>query len=135
VLKACVDAAGGGAKLVWAPATWLEHNGMGDEDAFPIWIPPTGKYAGFHRWNNDRAKAAGLTFRPIADTVRAILAWYPGERERRVRVTRELAEAAKAKGQPAPAGGDPSALRAGPSRDHERELLAKWQAAGAAPAS
>jgi 2'-hydroxyisoflavone reductase len=129
VLKTCVDASGAGAKLVWVPASWLEQNGMGDEDAFPIWVPPTGKFAGFHRWNNDRAEAAGLVFRPIADTVKAILAWYPGELARRTRVAHELEEAAKAKGQPAPPAGDPGALRAGPPADKERELLAKWQAA------
>jgi 2'-hydroxyisoflavone reductase len=126
VLKACVDA-GGAAKLVWVPATWLEQNGMGGEDAFPIWVPPTGKFEGFHRWNNDRAEAAGLTFRPIADTVKATLAWYPGDVERRVRVTRELAAAAEAKGAPPPKG-DPSELRAGPKRKQEEELLAKWKA-------
>jgi hypothetical protein len=46
-----------------------------------------------------------------------------------VRVTRELVEAAKAKGQPPPAG-DPSALRAGPSREQEQEMLAKWKSTG-----
>jgi 2'-hydroxyisoflavone reductase len=130
VLNACVDAGGRQAKLTWVPAAWLDKNGMGDEDAFPIWVPPTGKFAGFHRWNNDRAEAAGLTFRPIADTVKAILAWYPGELARRVRVTHELAEAAKAKGQPAPAGPDPSALRAGPILEKEQALLATWKASG-----
>jgi 2'-hydroxyisoflavone reductase len=131
VLASCVRAAHSDAKLVWVPATWLEQNGMGDEDAFPIWVPPTGKFAGFHRWSNARAIAAGLTFRPIDDTVQALLAWYPGERERRVRVTREQAAAAVAKGQPAPAGPDPSALRAGPTGDKEQELLARWkQSAG-----
>ena len=135
VLNACVDAAGGAARLVWMPAEWLERNGMGGEDAFPIWVAPTGKYAGFHRWNNDRAEAAGLLFRPIGETVKAILAWYPGELERRVRVTRELAEAATAKGQPPPSGPAPDALRAGPTRVQEAELLAKWKASGPAPAS
>jgi 2'-hydroxyisoflavone reductase len=131
VLQACVAAAASDAKLVWAPVTWLEQNEMAGEDSFPIWVPPVGKFAGFHRWNNDRAEAAGLTFRPIDDTVKAILAWYPGEVERRVRVTRELVEAAKAKGlPPPPAGADPSALRAGPSRDQEQALLAKWKASG-----
>jgi 2'-hydroxyisoflavone reductase len=125
VLQDCVEAAPG-AKLVWVPATWLDKNGMGGEDAFPIWVPPTGKFAGFHRWNNDRGEAAGLTFRPMADTVKSLLAWYPGEVERRVRVTRELAEAAKTKGTPPPPPGDPAALRAGPPREREQELLAKW---------
>lgn len=128
VLQTCVDAAPG-AKLVWVPATWLEKNGMGGEDAFPIWVAPTGKFAGFHRWRNERAEAAGLTFRPMADTVKALLAWYPAEVERRVRVTRELAEAAKGKGAPPPPLADPAALRAGPPREREQELLAKWRAA------
>jgi 2'-hydroxyisoflavone reductase len=126
VLQACVDASGGTAKLHWVPATWLEDNGM-EEDGFPIWIPPTGKYAGFHRWSTERARAAGLGYRPIDDTVKAILAWYPGEVERRVRVTNELAEKAKAEGKPGPKG-DPSALRAGPTPEREQELLAKWRA-------
>jgi 2'-hydroxyisoflavone reductase len=129
VLQACVDAAGSDAKLVWVPAAWLEQNGMGGEDSFPIWVPPTGKFEGFHRWNNDRAEAAGLKFRPMADTVKGLLAWYPGEIERRVRVTRELAEAAKAKGAEPPKG-DPSALRAGPKAEQEQELLTKFKASG-----
>jgi hypothetical protein len=106
---------------------------MGGEDSFPIWVPPTGKFEGFHRWNNDRAEAAGLRFRPIADTVKSLLAWYPGEIERRVRVTRELAETARAKGQPVPPpppGGDAGALRAGPALDQEQALLTKFKASG-----
>jgi 2'-hydroxyisoflavone reductase len=130
VLKTCVDASGGTAKLVWVPVSWLEKHDMAGEDSFPIWTPPTGKFAGFHRWSNERAKAAGLTFRPIADTVQAINAWYPGEVERRVRVTRELTEAAAARGQPLPAGPDPSLLRAGPSDKQEQALLAAWKASG-----
>jgi hypothetical protein len=50
-------------------------------------------------------------------------------------VTRELEEAAKAKGQPRPMP-DPTALRAGPKPEREQELLAKWKAAtSAAPAA
>jgi 2'-hydroxyisoflavone reductase len=127
VLAACVEAAASDAKLEWVATSWLEQNGMGGEDAFPIWTAPVGKFAGFHRWSNERAEAAGLRFRPIGDTVKSILAWYPGEVERRVRVTRELEAAAKAKGTTPPRG-DPKALRAGPSREREQELLAKWRA-------
>ncbi|HMG20234.1 MAG TPA: NAD-dependent epimerase/dehydratase family protein [Kofleriaceae bacterium] len=127
VLQSCVTAAGGDARLVWVPSDWLEHNGAGGEDAFPIWVAPVGKFDGFHRWSNERAKATGLTFRTADDTVKAILAWYPGEVERRVRVSRELAEAAVAKGQPPPPG-DPAALRAGPKPEDEQALLAKFKA-------
>ena len=126
VLQTCVDVTGKGAELVWVPADWLEKNGM-KEDAFPIWIAPVGKYAGFHRWNNARALAAGLTLRPLADTVEALLAWFGPEIERRVKVTREIAESNKAKGLPPPP--DPTALRAGPPPAREQELLARWKAA------
>jgi 2'-hydroxyisoflavone reductase len=126
VLKTCVDVAGSGAELVWVPADWLEKNGM-KEDTFPIWIAPTGKYTGFHRWNNARARAAGLGFRPLTDTVKALLDWFGPEIERRVKVTKEIAETNKAKGLPPPP--DPTAVRAGPPAAREKELLARWKAA------
>ena len=134
VLAACVAAAPAGAnpKLSWISADWLDKNGAGGEDAFPIWIPPTGKYEGFHRWSNKRALAAGAKYRPIADTVKATLAWYPGEIERRVRVTAELVAAAQAKGAPAPKG-DPKQLRAGPPPEREAELLARWKSSRGEP--
>lgn len=125
VLQTCIDSAKSTAKLEWVEAKWLEENAK--EDNFPIWIPPEGKYAGFHRWSNERAEKAGAKFRPLDETVKALLAWYPTEVERRVRVTKELVEQAKAKGTPPPKG-DPSALRAGPPPDREQALLAKWKA-------
>lgn len=125
VVDSCAAAAKSSAALTWVPASWLSANG--GDGVFPIWAPAEGETAGFHRWSNERAKAAGLTFRPVAETIEALLAWYPQEVERRVRVTKELEAAAKAKGT-APPPGDPSALRAGPSAERERELLAAWKA-------
>ena len=127
VLDACVAAAPNAAKLAWVPADWLEKNGQGGEDAFPIWTAPVGKYAGFHRWSNERAEKAGLQFRGIEDTVSGINAWFPQELERRIRVTKEMMDAAKAKGAPPPKMAPPEVLRAGPSPEREQELLAKWQ--------
>ncbi|MGE0549250.1 MAG: NAD-dependent epimerase/dehydratase family protein [Kofleriaceae bacterium] len=129
VLNSCVKAGGSDVKLEWVPADWLETHGMGGEDSFPIWTPASGQFAGFHRWKNEPAKATGLKFRSLDDTLSAILDWYPREVERRVRVTRELVEQAKAKGAPPPkTPPDPGALRAGPTRERELELLAKWKA-------
>lgn len=128
VLDACVAASKTPATLTWIPNDWLVKNGQGGEDGFPIWAPPIGETAGFHSWSNERARKAGLTFRPVADTIDAILAWYPSEVERRVRVTRELEETAKAKGSEPPRLPDPRALKAGPSAEREAELIAKWKA-------
>ena len=126
VLTTCVSAAPG-ARLEWVPADWLEQSGM-EEDSFPIWAPSTGKYAGFHTWKNARATTAGLSFRPIDDTVKALLAWWPGEVAERRRVGGELTEQAKAKGLPPPTIPDPTVLRAGPSPEREAALLAAWHA-------
>jgi 2'-hydroxyisoflavone reductase len=133
VLAGCLAASKAQASLTWVPQDWLEKNGQ-DEDAFPIWVPPTGETAGFHTRSTARAIEAGLTFRPIADTAAATLAWYPTEIERRVRVTREMADAAKAKGAEPPKLADPSVLRAGPKPEREAELLAKWKAEHPNPA-
>ena len=127
VLETCVAAAPG-AKLVWVPTEWLEKNGMGGEDAFPIWVPPTGEMAGFHRWSNERAKAAGLRFRPLADTVKTLLAWYPEDVKKRVQITAEQIAQAKAKGKEPPKAPPPDQLRAGPTLEREAELIAKFRA-------
>jgi 2'-hydroxyisoflavone reductase len=134
VLDACVAPSNRAASLTWVPQEWLEKNGQGGEDGFPIWVPPTGDFAGFHTWSNARARRAGLTFRPVADTVAATLAWYPGEIERRVRVTKELEDAAAAKGAEPPKLPDPTQLKAGPSPAREAELVAMWKAERGQPA-
>jgi 2'-hydroxyisoflavone reductase len=133
VLDACVAPTKGAASLTWVPSDWLEKNGQGGEDGFPIWAPPSGDFAGFHTWSNERARKAGLTFRPVADTVAATLAWYPGEVERRVRVTKELQDGAAAKSAEPPKLPDPTKLKAGPPPEREAELLAKWKAELNAP--
>ena len=127
VLESCVRESKSGARLVWVPQSFLEPHGMGGDDAFPIWVAPLGKNAGMHRWSNARATAAGLRLRTIDDTVSALLAWFPKELERRAKVTQELTEAAKAKGEPPPKLADPSQLRAGPPAEQEQQVLAAWQ--------
>jgi 2'-hydroxyisoflavone reductase len=128
VIKACTDAAKGTSVISWVPTDWLEKNGMGGEDAFPIWAPPTGASAGGHLWKNERAIQAGLKFRPVSDTVKGILEWWPGELEARARITKELTDAAVAKKQDPPKLPDPKVLKAGPKPEAEAELLAKWKA-------
>jgi 2'-hydroxyisoflavone reductase len=46
-------------------------------DGLVPWVLQRGNEYGHMSVRNDRAVAAGLTFRPIADTVRDTLAWWP----------------------------------------------------------
>lgn len=105
VVAACVDASSSKPSLAWIPGDFITEHAGPEGGGFPIWVPPTGEYAGFHRWKNDKARAAGLTFRAVSDTVKDTLAWHK---------TRPAERQAK--------------LRAGPSEEEEAALLAKWKA-------
>lgn len=113
------------AKPVWIPNDWLEKNGL-EGGSFPIYIPPEGEYKGFHQRNVTKALAAGMTIRPCEQTCTEILKWWPGEVERRVRVTKDMKDQAERGGKPIPQMADPLNLRAGPPRDKQDELVAKW---------
>jgi len=99
--------------------------------AWPIWSNPVGDEVGFHTWSNARAVKAGLEFRSLETTLRDTLDWWPTEVERRRRVGAQLAEEAKAKGQPAPNLSDPELLRQGPSAAQEAAILKALSAASA----
>jgi 2'-hydroxyisoflavone reductase len=43
---------------------------------FPLYAPPAGDTAGFHRCSIARALKAGLKFRSVADTAKVTLEWY-----------------------------------------------------------
>jgi 2'-hydroxyisoflavone reductase len=116
------------ANQVWVPWEFLRTQGVGPGGQLPIWIPPEGDYAGFHRRSNARAVAAGLRTRPAHETCEEILRWWPGEVERRTRVTREMQEAARAEGREPPNMPDPAALRTGLARDRERAIIEAWRA-------
>src|SRR5262249_2052185 len=120
LLDACRSVAEEEATLTWVEGDFLEKSGAGGEDGpLPIWVAPRGEYAGFHSWSNARAVKAGLTFRPLVETARDTLAWYPREVERRARVTQQMLEDAAKSGAPAPKLADPHQLRAGIAPDRE----------------
>ena len=100
VLEACRAEAGGDARLVWAPTPFLEAQGVAPWSDLPLWVPAGGDFAGANAVSVERAAAAGLRARPLADTVAATLAWYRAER------------------------GLEDPLRAGMAPERERELLA-----------
>lgn len=63
-------------RLVWAPADFLQEQRIRGWSDMPVWVPPAPDNAGFSRVSVARAMAAGLTFRPLADTTRATLEWF-----------------------------------------------------------
>jgi 2'-hydroxyisoflavone reductase len=73
----------------------------------PVWRPPTPGWEGFARFDLTREVAAGLTFRTLADTATATLAFHHG----RPAATR---------------------LRAGATPEQEAAVLAAWRARGRA---
>ena len=94
-----------GAQFTWVPASFLEAQKVQPWSDMPVWIPPAGDMTGFAAVSIQRALDKGLTFRPLADTAQATLAFHesrPAER--------------KAK------------LRAGISPEREAEVLAAWKA-------
>ena len=64
-------AACGPAELVWIPSAWLLAAGVDPWMGVPMWIAAPGSAAA-NRVDVSRALAAGLTLRPLAETVRDI---------------------------------------------------------------
>lgn len=73
LLATCRAVSGSAASFAWVDEqTLLEHKLEPFSD-LPLWLPR--KEEAFMRLNIDKALGAGLTFRPLADTVRDTLAW------------------------------------------------------------
>ncbi len=84
-VKAAKDA---GTKVTWVPEDFLMKNWKPEEVDLPPWSPMSGEFAGASLSPTDRARAAGLRIRPLADTVRDTLAWHrtrPAERQAKLR--------------------------------------------------
>ncbi len=77
-LETCRQVGGSDAAFVWADPAFLDANGIGPWRDLPCWLPDDADYAGFGRRNPAKAVAAGLVYRPLAETVRDTLAWYDG---------------------------------------------------------
>jgi 2'-hydroxyisoflavone reductase len=100
--------ASGDVRFTWVDAGFLEAHGVHPWSDLPVWVPPVGEGAYMGRISRARAVAAGLTFRPLAETARDTLAWWrtlPPERQAKP--------------------------RAGISAAREAEVLAAWHARAA----
>jgi 2'-hydroxyisoflavone reductase len=73
LLNGCVRATGSTGRLVWVPSEWLVSHDVGEWMELPLWVS-SPESLGIHRVENRRGVAAGLTFRPLEETIRATLA-------------------------------------------------------------
>jgi 2'-hydroxyisoflavone reductase len=75
VLDESKRVSGSDATFTWVPAEFLAEQKVQPWQDLPAWIPDIDEFRGFSRMDCSRAIAAGLTFRPLADTVRDTLNW------------------------------------------------------------
>ncbi len=101
LLDTCRAVAGSDARFVWVSKEFMAAHDVAPFRDVPLWLPES--HAGLFRVRSDRAYAAGLTLRPLADTVRATLEW---DRARPADVP----------------------LEAGLTPEREAALLAEWKA-------
>jgi len=103
-LEECNTATGERARLVWVDEKFMLEAGLGQWMEVPLWTDSSdedNRY--FQDVSVEKAAAAGLSFRPVAETVRDTLEW-------------DLTRPAD------------TVRRAGLAREREREVLAAWQA-------
>ena len=72
LLATCASVTGSNSTVTWVPPEFLVEQGVGPWIELPLWlVDPEAEYA--DRVDVGRAVAAGLTFRPLEETVRATL--------------------------------------------------------------
>jgi nucleoside-diphosphate-sugar epimerase len=100
LLEECETVSGGDAELVWVSEEFLEKQGVEPFTEMPLWVPR--EYAGLQAVDCGKVIEAGLTFRPLSETIRDVLEW-------------DLTRPADAE------------MGAGLGRQRERELLRAWR--------
>ena len=94
------------ARLEWVPEPWLLAQGVAPWSELPVWVPRES--AGLHQVDIRRALAAGLSCRPLAQTLTDTAAW----------AATVAASVPQAMDRPA----------AGMAPEREADLLARWAA-------
>lgn len=76
LLNTCRDVAGSAARFVWIDDADVLASGIEPWSELPLWIPEADPaFGGMLLASNRRAVAAGLTLRPLRDTVADTLRW------------------------------------------------------------
>lgn len=79
LLDAAVEVTGSDAELVWAAEEVIAEAGISPWTELPIWMPCDGEYGSLHDGDVSAALNAGLTCRPIRETVADTWAWLQAE--------------------------------------------------------
>jgi 2'-hydroxyisoflavone reductase len=109
-LEACRDACDSGARFTWVDEQFLLDRGVEPWGNLPLWIPESSEQQRYFLAEDcERAFAAGLTFRPVSETVRDTLAWQRA-------------------GSPGVADDAPNSVESHTlTPERERELLDEWR--------
>lgn len=89
LLKTCVEVANNDAKLTWVNADFLSKNDVQPWRDIFMWADSNSPGAGALTWSAEKALKAGLTIRPIKETVAATLEWFntlPEKRRQNLKV-------------------------------------------------
>jgi 2'-hydroxyisoflavone reductase len=109
-LEECREVTRSGARFKWVGDQFLLERGVEPWSEIPLWLPEDAETPNhFLSINVERAVKAGLTFRPLAETIRDTIAW-DASREDKIPVDKD--------GVPLP---DETL-----GRERERELLDEW---------
>ena len=103
LLQECKSVSGSDAHFTWINEDFLIQENVAAWSELPLWLPEEAAphLKGFMFVSPDKAIAAGLTYRPLHETIRDTLAWHQTNRPN-------------------------DELKAGLDRDKERALLYKW---------
>lgn len=91
VLESTRDSIGSDARFIWVDEAFLLEQGIQPWMELPLWVPGE-EGLGLGTVSVEKAKGAGLTFRPLAETIRDTLTWAetrPDEHEWRAGLKRE----------------------------------------------
>jgi 2'-hydroxyisoflavone reductase len=92
LLETSKQVSGSDATFTWASEEFLLSNNVQPWMEMPLWIPESDPDAALNQTSIRKALNAGLTFRPLEDTLRSTLAWAstrPADYTWRAGITRE----------------------------------------------
>jgi 2'-hydroxyisoflavone reductase len=69
--------------FTWVDAEFLAAHEVQPWSEMTAWVPPVGTDAGFSMFDNSRAVAAGMNYRPLAVTAKDTLDWWLAQPEER----------------------------------------------------